>query len=78
MPILSAGRQLDLEWEMRRKDGSTFRCRLIAKAIDAARKEYFAMAIDLDRSLNVEQRARAAERLARYAEDFRALSRVRK
>src|SRR3954462_11073921 len=34
VPILSAGRQLDLEWEMRRKDGSTFLCRLIAKAID--------------------------------------------
>jgi diguanylate cyclase (GGDEF)-like protein/PAS domain S-box-containing protein len=35
-PILSAGRQLDLEWEMRRKDGSTFLCRVIAKAIDPA------------------------------------------
>ena len=35
VPILSSGRQLDLEWEMRRKDGSTFLCRLIAKAIDA-------------------------------------------
>ena len=35
VPILSAGRQLDLEWEMRRKDGSTLLCRMIAKAIDA-------------------------------------------
>ena len=35
VPILSAGRQLDLEWEMRRKDGTTFLCRTIAKAIDA-------------------------------------------
>jgi diguanylate cyclase (GGDEF)-like protein/PAS domain S-box-containing protein len=34
VPILSSGRQLDLEWEVRRKDGSTFLCRLIAKAID--------------------------------------------
>jgi len=34
-PILSAGRQLDHEWEVRRKDGSTFLARLIAKAIDA-------------------------------------------
>src|SRR5678810_651191 len=34
VPILSAGRQLDLEWEMRRKDGSTFLCRMIAKALD--------------------------------------------
>ncbi len=36
VPILSSGRQLDIEWEMRRKDGSTFLCRTIAKAIDAA------------------------------------------
>src|SRR5205807_724193 len=35
VPILSAGRQLDLEWELRRKDGSTFVCRMIAKALDA-------------------------------------------
>ena len=34
VPIISAGRQLDLEWEMRRKDGSTFVARMIAKAID--------------------------------------------
>ena len=33
-PILASGRQLDVEWEVRRKDGSTFICRLIAKAID--------------------------------------------
>jgi hypothetical protein len=46
-----------------------------AAALEAARKEYFAMALDLERSLSAEQRARATERLARYAEDFRALSR---
>ena len=34
VPVLSEGRQLDLEWEMRRKDGSTFLARMIAKAID--------------------------------------------
>jgi len=34
-PLLAAGRQLDLEWEVRRKDGSTFLARMIAKAIDA-------------------------------------------
>jgi diguanylate cyclase (GGDEF)-like protein/PAS domain S-box-containing protein len=34
IPILSSGRQLDLEWEVRRKDGSTFLCHIIAKAID--------------------------------------------
>ena len=33
VPVLSAGRQLDVEWEVRRKDGSTFLARLIAKAV---------------------------------------------
>ena len=35
IPILASGRQLDVEWEMRRKDGSSFLCRLTANAIDA-------------------------------------------
>jgi diguanylate cyclase (GGDEF)-like protein/PAS domain S-box-containing protein len=35
VPTLNAGKQLDLEWEMRRKDGTTFLCRVIAKALDA-------------------------------------------
>jgi diguanylate cyclase (GGDEF)-like protein/PAS domain S-box-containing protein len=34
IPILARGGQLDIEWEMRRKDGTTFLCRVIAKAID--------------------------------------------
>jgi len=33
VPVLGAGRQLDVEWEVRRKDGSTFLARLIAKAV---------------------------------------------
>jgi diguanylate cyclase (GGDEF)-like protein/PAS domain S-box-containing protein len=36
VPILNDGRQLDLEWQVRRKDGSTFLARLIAKALDTA------------------------------------------
>ena len=36
VPVLTSGRQLDLEWEMRRKDGSTFLARMIAKAISRA------------------------------------------
>ncbi|MBM3384712.1 MAG: PAS domain S-box protein, partial [Betaproteobacteria bacterium] len=36
VPVLGAGRQLDIEWEIRRRDGSTFPCRLIARAINAA------------------------------------------
>jgi diguanylate cyclase (GGDEF)-like protein/PAS domain S-box-containing protein len=35
-PVLGAGRQLDVEWEVKRKDGSSFICRVIAKAIDPA------------------------------------------
>jgi diguanylate cyclase (GGDEF)-like protein/PAS domain S-box-containing protein len=33
MPLLGSGRQVDVEWEMRRKDGSTFLARMIAKAV---------------------------------------------
>jgi len=33
VPLLGSGRQVDLEWEMRRKDGSTFLARMIAKAV---------------------------------------------
>ncbi|HEV8097278.1 MAG TPA: EAL domain-containing protein [Burkholderiales bacterium] len=34
VPVLSAGRRLELEWELQRKDGSLFPCHLIAKAIN--------------------------------------------
>jgi diguanylate cyclase (GGDEF)-like protein/PAS domain S-box-containing protein len=33
VPVLSAGQRLEVEWEMRRKDGSLFPCAIIAKAI---------------------------------------------
>jgi PAS domain S-box-containing protein len=33
VPVLSAGKQLDLDWEMRRKDGTTVLARMIAKSI---------------------------------------------
>ena len=36
VPLLASGGQLDLEWEMRRRDGGTVACRLIAKAINPA------------------------------------------
>ncbi|MGH8674410.1 MAG: PAS domain-containing protein, partial [Burkholderiales bacterium] len=35
VPVLSAGRRLELEWELRRRDGSLFPCHVIAKAINA-------------------------------------------
>ncbi|TMH74269.1 MAG: hypothetical protein E6H57_00740 [Betaproteobacteria bacterium] len=43
-------------------------------AVEASRKEYFAMALELDRSLSAQQRARAAGELRRYADDFRTLA----
>jgi len=36
VPVLAAGRQLDVEWEVRRRDGSIFLARMIAKAVNAA------------------------------------------
>jgi hypothetical protein len=47
-----------------------------AAALEASRREYFAMVLDIDRSLSREQRARAARELARYADEFRALART--
>ena len=44
-------------------------------ASDAARREYFALLLDLDRTLTREQRARAMENFERYAEDFQILAR---
>jgi len=36
VPALSEGRRLDLEWEMRRRDGSLFLCHVVAKSISEA------------------------------------------
>jgi len=47
-------------------------------ALEASRKEYFAMALDIDRSLSDHQRTRAAGELRRYAEDFRTLAQERR
>ena len=44
-------------------------------ALEPARKEYFAMLLDLERSLTPEQRKRSLAELRRYADDFRTLSR---
>ena len=45
-------------------------------ALEASRKEFYAMLIDLERSLSREQRTRALNELHRYADDFRTLSRA--
>jgi len=36
VPVLTAGKQVDLDWEVKRKDGTTFLARIIAKAISSA------------------------------------------
>jgi hypothetical protein len=46
-------------------------------ALEAARREYFAMALDIDKSLSREQRSRALGQLRRWSEDFRTLARAR-
>jgi hypothetical protein len=43
-------------------------------ASNAFRKEYFAMLMDVDRTLSAEQRARLLSRLRGFAEDFSALA----
>jgi hypothetical protein len=54
-------------WEQGREPAYT-------AALDVWREQYFALLIDLDRTLTHEQRARAAVQLRRYAEDFEALA----
>ncbi|HSA71615.1 MAG TPA: EAL domain-containing protein [Burkholderiales bacterium] len=68
-PILSAGRQLDLEWEMRRKDGSTFFCRMVAKAIDPANMHQGTVWIVED----ITERRRHADEMARVLREHEAL-----
>ena len=43
-------------------------------ALETWREQYFAMLVDIDKSLTAEQRARAMSHLRRYAEDFEALA----
>src|SRR5438445_4214721 len=45
-----------------------------AAASEAARQEYFALLLDLDRTLSAEQRARAVATFRRYADDFTLLA----
>jgi hypothetical protein len=45
-------------------------------ALEAARREYFAMALDIERSLSSQQRSRALRKLRQWSEDFRILARA--
>src|SRR5205823_6571411 len=69
MPILAAGRQLDVEWEVRRKDGGTFLCRLVAKAIDADNTQQGTVWIVED----ITERRRQADEVTRLLREQEAI-----
>ena len=69
VPLLSSGRQLDVEWEMRRKDGSTFLARLIAKAVSAADTQRGTVWIIED----ITDRKRHADEVARLLREQNAI-----
>jgi diguanylate cyclase (GGDEF)-like protein/PAS domain S-box-containing protein len=68
-PVLSAGRQLDLEWEVKRKDGSTFICRVIAKTIDPLNTQSGTVWIVED----ITSRRRHADEVARLLREQEAI-----
>jgi diguanylate cyclase (GGDEF)-like protein/PAS domain S-box-containing protein len=69
VPTLGAGRQLDVEWEMRRKDGSTFFCRMIARAIDAENTHSGTVWIVED----ITERRRQADEVSRLLREQQAI-----
>jgi len=69
VPLLTGGGQLDTEWEMRRRDGSTFTCRLIAKAINPENTQQGTIWIAED----VTERKRAGDEIARLLREQRAI-----
>jgi len=75
-PLLSAGRQFEIEWQVRRKDGSTFLCRLIAKAIDPANTQQGTVWIVEDateRRRHADEQRRAEDELQRVLAEQQAL-----
>jgi len=68
-PALGAGRQLDVEWEVRRRDGSTFLARMIAKALSAADTQKGTVWILED----ITQRKRHADEAARLLREQEAI-----
>jgi diguanylate cyclase (GGDEF)-like protein/PAS domain S-box-containing protein len=70
VPILGAGRQLDVEWELRRKDGSTVLCRMVAKAIDEQNPQQAGTVWIVD---DVTDRRRQADEVARLLREQEAI-----
>jgi diguanylate cyclase (GGDEF)-like protein/PAS domain S-box-containing protein len=68
-PILSSGGQLDLEWNVRRKDGALFPCRMVAKAIDPGDASQGTIWIVED----ITQKKRQAEELDRLLSEQEAI-----
>jgi len=69
VPVLAAGRQLDVEWEVRRRDGSTFLARMIAKAVNAADTQKGTVWIVED----ITARKRQADQVARLLREQEAI-----
>ncbi|CAN0461148.1 unnamed protein product, partial [Phaeothamnion confervicola] len=69
VPMLSEGRQLDLEWEMKRKDGSTFLARMIAKTINPGNPRQGTVWIVED----ITERKRASDELNRLLREQEAI-----
>jgi diguanylate cyclase (GGDEF)-like protein/PAS domain S-box-containing protein len=69
VPILSSGRQLDVEWEFRRKDGSTFIARVIARAISEKNTQQGTVWIVED----ISERRRHADEAARLLREQEAI-----
>jgi len=69
VPRLSAGKQLDVEWEMKRRDGSTFLARIIARAINAGQPRQGTIWIAED----ITDKKRAASELNRLLREQEAI-----
>ncbi len=69
MPMLANGRQLDLEWEMKRKDGSTFLAHVVAKTINPDNPRQGTVWIVED----ITDRKRAADELNRLLREQEAI-----
>jgi diguanylate cyclase (GGDEF)-like protein/PAS domain S-box-containing protein len=69
VPLLSAGRQLDIEWEVRRRDDSTFLCRMIAKAVNPVDTQKGTVWIVED----ITERKRQADEVARLLREQEAI-----
>ena len=72
VPALSAGRQLDLEWEMRRKDGTLFLARMIAKTISPESPRQGTVWIIED----ITERKRETDRLTRLLGEQEAILQI--